>query len=185
MEDQQIIELFEQRDETAVSQTEQKYARYCRSVAARILSSTEDTDEALNDTWFAAWNCIPPHKPGCLRTFLGRLTRNISLNMVRREKASKRGADEVRVVFEEVEEWLASDQNIEREISERALAESLDEFLDGLSETERNVFVRRYHYMQSIAEIAEAHGFSESKVKSQLFRIRKKLYNKLKKENFL
>ena len=185
VEDQQIIELYERRDENAVAQSEQKYALYCRSVAARILENAEDADEALNDTWLAAWNCIPPHKPSCLRTFLGRLTRNISLNMVRKDKALKRGSAEVRVVFEEVEEWLASDQNVEQEISERELAESIDGFLAGLPETERNVFVRRYYYMQSVSEISEYHGFSESKVKSMLFRIRKKLYNKLKKENFL
>ena len=89
------------------------------------------------------------------------------------------------MVFEEVEEWLASDQDIEREISERALADTINEFLDGLNDTERNVFVRRYWYIQPISEIAEHHGFSESKVKSMLFRIRKKLYKRLKKENFL
>ena len=185
MEDSQIIELFLDRDENAVVQTEQKYTNYCRSIASNILGTREDTDEALNDTWLAAWNCIPPHTPSCLRTFLGRLTRNISLNKLRSENTQKRGSAEVRVVFEEVEEWLASDQDIEREISERALADTINEFLDGLNDTERNVFVRRYWYIQPISEIAEHHGFSESKVKSMLFRIRKKLYKRLKKENFL
>ncbi len=185
MEDRQIVELFFNRDENAVAQSEQKYSLYCRSVASRILDSAEDADEAINDTWLAAWNCIPPHEPSCLRTFLGRLTRNISLKKVRSEKAKKRGAAEVRVVFEEVEEWLADDHNVEQEISEKALADSINAFLDTLSDTERDVFVRRYYYIQPIAEIAEFHGFSESKVKSMLFRIRKKLYNRLKKENFL
>lgn len=185
MEEQQIIEMYLKRNEDAISQTERKYAKYCRSIAIRILHFPEDADEALNDTWLAAWNSIPPHIPECLQTFLGKLTRNISLKRIRSEKAMKRGAAEVRVVFEEVADWLQSDQNVEQQVSEQALADEINHFLDRISDTERNVFVRRYWYMQSITEIADYHGFSESKVKSMLFRIRKKLYAKLKKENFL
>ena len=185
MEDQQIIELYLQRDEDAITQTEQKYTPYCRSIAARILHIPEDADEALNDTWLAAWNSIPPHIPECLQTFLGRLTRNISLKRVRSEHAQKRGAAELRVVFEEVEDWLASGQNVEQQVSEQELAKAINDFLDSISPIERNVFVRRYWYMQSIAEIAAYHGFSVSKVKSMLFRIRKKLQARLKKENYL
>lgn len=185
MEDEQIIDLYLQRNENAVAQTEQKYTNYCRAVASRILNSPEDAEEALNDTWLAAWNCIPPNLPKCLRTFLGRITRNISLKKVRSDNTLKRGSAEVRVVFEEVEEWLASEDSIDKQISEQALTDSINAFLDDLSDTERNVFVRRYWYMQPVAEIAESHKFSESKVKSMLFRIRKKLYDKLKKENLI
>lgn len=185
MEDNKIIEMYLQRNEDAVVQTERKYSKYCRAIAVRIRRDPEDADEALNDTWLAAWNSIPPHIPECLKTFLGRLTRNISLKRVRSENALKRGSAEMRVVFEEVENWLVSDQNIENEVSEQELADEIDLFLDGISAAERNVFVRRYWYMQTIAEIAEAHGFSEGKVKSMLFRIRKKLYARLKKENYL
>lgn len=102
MEDQQIIEMYLERNEDAISQTERKYTKYCHSIAIHILHIPEDADEALNDTWLAAWNSIPPHIPKRLQTFLGRLTRNISLKRVRSEKTMKRGADEVRVVFEEV-----------------------------------------------------------------------------------
>jgi RNA polymerase sigma-70 factor (ECF subfamily) len=185
VEDQQIIEMYLQQNENAVVQTAQKYSNYCRSIAIHILKSPEDADEALNDTWLAAWNSIPPHIPECLRTFLGRLTRNISLKHIRSESTLKRGSAEAKVIFEEVEDWLRSEQDIEQQVSEQALAEEIDRFLDGITGIERNVFVRRYWYMQSIAEIAEYHGFSESKVKSMLFRIRKKLYAKLKKENYL
>ncbi len=185
MEDQQIIEMYLQRNEKAVTQTELKYTKYCRSIASHILNSPEDTDEALNDTWLAAWNSIPPHIPERLQTFLGRLTRNISLKIVRSEKTLKRGSDEVRLIFEEAESWLQSGQNIEQQISEQALVEEINHFLDNISDTERNVFVRRYWYMQSVSEIAGHHGFSESKVKSMLFRIRKKLYVRLRKENFI
>lgn len=185
MEDQQIIEMYLQRNENAVTQTEMKYTRYCHSIAAHILNCHEDTDEAVNDTWLAAWNSIPPHIPNRLQTFLGRLTRNISLKLVRSEKTLKRGSDEVRIIFEEAENWLQSSQDIEQEISEQALAEEINHFLDSISDTERNVFVRRYWYMHSVSEIAALHSFSESKVKSMLFRIRKKLYVRLKKENFI
>lgn len=185
MDDQQIIELYFQRNDDAVLQTERKYSVYCRSIAINILHSPEDADEALNDTWLAAWNCIPPHIPECLKTFLGKLTRNISLKRVRSGKALKRGADEARVVFEEIDEWLASSQDIEQEITEQELAGAINAFLDSISETERNVFVRRYWYMQPVKEIAGAHGFSVSKVKSMLMRIRKKLYARLKEENYL
>ena len=185
MEDQQIIEMYLARNEDAVAQTERKYLNYCRSIAGHILQTPDDADEALNDTWLAAWNCIPPHIPGCLKTFLGRLTRNISLKRVRSDKAMKRGAAEVRVIFEEVADRLQSDQDVEQQVTEQELADSINRFLESISDTERNVFVRRYWYMQSITEIAEYHGFSESKVKSMLFRIRKKLYAKLKKENYL
>lgn len=185
MEDQQIIELFLQRNEDAVAQTEQKYTKYCRSIAVHILERSEDADEVLNDTWLAVWNAIPPHIPECLKTFLGKLTRNISLKRIRSEKAVKRGAAEVRVVFEEVEEWLQSEQDIEQEISEQLLADAINAFLETIPDTERNVFVRRYWYMQSISEIADYHGFSESKVKSMLLRIRKRLYTRLKEENYL
>ncbi len=185
MEDQQIIEMYLQRNENAVAQTERKYTKYCRSIAIHIMHCPEDTDEALNDTWLAAWNSIPPHIPECLQTFLGRLTRNISLKRIRSESTLKRGSAETRVVFEEVEDWLQSEQNIEQQLSEQALAEEIDRFLDSISDIKCNIFVRRYWYMQTITEIAEYHGFSESKVKSMLFRIRKKLYAKLKKENYL
>ncbi|HBI85046.1 MAG TPA: RNA polymerase subunit sigma-70 [Ruminococcus sp.] len=185
MEDHQIIALYFQRDENAIAQTEQKYLPYCRKIAVQLLGCAEDAEEALNDTWLAAWNCIPPHEPACLRTFLGRLTRNICLKAVRAAHTKKRGSAEMRVVFEEIEEWLASDQDVEREVTQQALADSISEFLGSIPDAERKVFVRRYWYMQSVSEIAEAHGFSESKVKSMLFRSRKKLYTKLKKEHYL
>jgi len=185
MEDQQIIELFFSRSETAVSETENKYAAYCRSVAMRILQSPEDTEEILNDTWLAAWNCIPPHHPERLQTFLGRLTRNIALKRLRTDRAQKRGTPAMQLILDEVADWLRSDEDVEQQISEHTLTDAVNAFLAGLPETERNIFVRRYYYMQPIAEIAAAHGFSQSKVKSMLLRIRKKLHTKLKKEELL
>lgn len=185
VEDNEIIELYLQRNEEAISQAKLKYTDYCQAIALRILRDKEDTKEALNDTWLAAWNCIPPHIPNCLRTFIGRLTRNICLKMIRSQGAQKRAASELRVIYEEIEEQLASASCIEEQISENELTEALNIFLDSIKTIEREVFVRRYWYMQSVAEIAGIYGFSESKVKSLLFRTRKKLYEKLRKEGFI
>ena len=185
MDDQQIIELFWQRNEAAVAQTAQSYTGYCRSVALRILQCPEDAEEALNDTWLAAWNSIPPHRPDCLRTYLGRLTRNISLKLVRSQTAQKRSTDAVQMAFEEVGEWLAGSSDVEQALTEKELTASLNDFLGSIPELQRQIFVRRYWYLQPIAEIAECYGFSESKVKSMLLRIRRKLYAKLEKEGFV
>ena len=185
MTDRQIVELYLRRDEEALNLSEQNFAGYCKTVAMHFLRSSEDAEEVLNDTWLAAWNSIPPQEPENLRTYLGKLTRNLSLKRVREGNAQKRGASEVPVVLEEIQEWLASDRTVEQEISERELTAAINTFLQRIPDTERNIFVRRYWYFQSVAEISAAHGFSASKVKSMLFRIRKKLYAELKKENLL
>lgn len=185
MEDERIIGLFIARNEDAVSEAQQKYSRYCGSIAANILGSREDAEEAVNDTWLAAWNAIPPHIPARLQSFLGRLTRNISMNKLRNENAQKRGSGEAKVVFDEVSEWLSSGQDVEDTVDESIITDSLNEFLGSISETERNVFVRRYVYFQPVAEIAQAHGFSVSKVKSMLLRLRNRLRKKLEKEELL
>lgn len=185
MEDSQIIKLYIDRDEQALVHTKENYSDYCRYIANNILGSREDADEALNDTWLAAWNSIPPHMPMCLRTFLGRLTRNISLKRVRNDKAVKRGGTETRVIFEEIEDWLKSSQDVEKEISHKALVGAINSFLDSVSDTERCVFVSRYWYMRSVSDIAHEYSFSESKIKSMLFRMRKRLYERLEKEGFI
>ena len=185
MDDQTIIALFFQRDESALKETAQKYTAYCRNIALHLLSDQQDADEVLNDTWLAAWNSIPLHKPEYLPGFLGKLTRNISLKRIRADRTQKRSTPEYRLVYEEIADWLQSPENVEQQITQQELTASINLFLGKLSDTERNVFVRRYYYMQPVAEIAEAHGFSGSKVKSMLLRIRKKLYTYLKKEDLL
>ncbi len=185
VDDREIIALFYARDEQAVSQTAAKFSAYCHAIAARILQNPEDAEEALNDTWLAAWNAIPPHNPSCLRTFLGRLTRNISMMKLRAGQTVKRGGTELRLVWEELADGLSSGQDVEQEVSRRELTAAINVFLGTLPDTERKVFVRRYLYMQPVAEIADAHGFSVSKVKSMLLRTRKKLFATLKKEGFL
>lgn len=182
MKDEQIIALFFQRDETALTETERQYHAYCGKIAFQILQNPEDADEALNDTWLAAWNSIPPNRPERLQTFLGRLTRNIALKQLRSSRAIKRGAGAAETVLDEVASWLRAEQDTESEADARMLAEAINRFLDRLPETDCQVFVRRYWYFQPVAEIADACGCSESKVKSMLYRTRKKLYTALEKE---
>lgn len=185
MDDNDIIELFWQRDERAAEETAKKYTGYCRAIAAQILRSPEDAEEAVNETWFSAWKSIPPHRPLSLRQFLGALTRRLCWNMIRADCAKKRADGEQQLVYEELENMLVSAQDVEQEVSDQELADAVSAFLGNCSERDRNVFLRRYVRMQTIDEIAESTGFSESKVKSMLFRIRKKLRAKLKKEGYL
>lgn len=186
MDDEKILSLFLARDENAIAEVRQKYAAYCGAVASRILRDRSDAEEALSDTWLAAWRSIPPHEPKCLRTYLSRLTRNISVNMLERSSARKRGSGEVNIVLDEVADWLVSDMNnVEDSVNERLLTDALNAFLADLPDTERRVFVRRYTYFQSVSEIAQAHGFTENKVKSMLLRLRKRLRAKLEKEELI
>ena len=186
MDDENILGLFLARDENAIAETREKYSVYCGAVASRILRDSSDAEEALNDTWLAAWRSIPPHEPKCLRTYLSRLTRNISVKMLERGNARKRGSGEANVVLDEVTDWLVSDKDdVEDSVNERLLTDALNAFLAELSDTERRVFVRRYTYFQSISEIAQTHGFSENKVKSMLLRLRKRLRKKLETEGLI
>ena len=185
MEDHKIIKLYIERNENAIVETNKKYRKYCYSIAYNILRDTEDSEEAINDTYLGAWNSIPPNIPNVLQTFLGRITRNISLKKIRSRNAQKRGNGEIFLVFDELKELLPSRQNTENDVETKELARFINTFLESLPEIERKVFVCRYWYFDAVSEISKQFGFTESKVKSMLFRIRKKLLNKLKIEEYL
>ena len=184
MEDQGIISLFFDRSEQAIVETDKKYGRYCYAIAYNILASREDSEESVSDTYMAAWNTIPPRKPNLLNAFLGKITRHISIDRWRRRSAQKRGGKEMILALEELVECVAAD-GLEAEISQRELTRVLNSFLSGLPETERNVFLCRYWYMDSIEAIAKATGFSQSKVASMLHRTRGKLRKVLTEEGFV
>lgn len=171
MDDNKIVDLFFERDERAIELTEEKYGKYCFAVAFNILNSTEDSKECVNDTYVNAWNSIPPHRPMQLRTYLGRLTRNISLNRYASDRAAKRfcGAD---LAFEELDEYIPSGIETADEV---VLKDTIERFLESLKEKERIIFLRRYWYFFSIREIALSLKMSESNVKVILLRTRKKL----------
>lgn len=182
MEDQEIYELYWQRNEQAIAATHQKYGTWCRGIAHRILNIKEETEECLSDTYFTAWNHIPPERPQVFRAWLGKITRNLALTRYRRLHASKRGGGETALALEELSYCVSGEETIESTMDAKEVVRVLDLFLAGLPELQRYVFVRRYWYMTPIAEIAEKLHISESKVTSMLFRHRKSLRAMLEKE---
>lgn len=185
MDDTQIVELYWARKESAIEETEAKYGSYCRSIAGNILQNQDDAEECVNDTWLGAWNSMPPHRPSVLSTFLGKLTRRISIDKWRRTTAKKRGDGQLPLVLAELEDCVSDGKSIEEETERKLLAEVIDAFVKSLPETEQKVFLCRYWYMDSVSAIATRFRFSESKVKSMLFRTREKLRIRLEKEGLV
>ncbi len=183
MEDSKIVALYWARDERAIAESAAKYGAYCRAIAAGILRDQRDAEESVNDTWIGAWGSMPPHKPERLSAFLGKITRRVSLKRHREKNAQKRGGGQVEPALEELSECVGA--TVDEALEEQELARLIDAFLDGLPDTEQRVFVCRYWYLDSVADIAERFGFSESKVKSMLHRTRGKLRDRLEKEDIL
>lgn len=181
MEDTVIINLYFDRSEKAIQATEEKYSRYCFSIAWNVLYDKEDSDECVNDTWLATWNSIPPRKPAILSAFLGKITRNLAIDCFRRKKAAKRSTENILELckeLEEIEDLTAYSLN--DEIQRKEILEILEKFLESLKKGDRDIFIRRYWYMDSISEISARHGISESRIKSSLYRSRKKLWERVK-----
>lgn len=183
MDDQEIVDLFFERSESAIKEVKEKYSRYCYSIALGILRNYEDAEECLNDTWVRAWNAIPPARPVVLRTFLGKITRNLSLNVLEKTKAEKRGQGQVPLILSELEDCISAlNSQPDEKFEGEEITEVINKFLSKLKPEQQKVFVRRYWYASSIKEIAEDYSISESKVKSILFRLRKKLKKELERE---
>lgn len=185
MDDTQIVELYWARKESAIEETAAKYGSYCRSIAGNILQNQDDAEECVNDTWLGAWNSMPPHRPSVLSTFLGKLTRRISIDKWRRTTAKKRGDGQLPLVLAELEDCISDGKSIEEETERKLLAETIAAFVKDLPETEQKIFLCRYWYMDSVSAIATRFRFSESKVKSMLFRTREKLRVRLEKEGLV
>ena len=185
MEDKEIVTLYRNRDESAISATAQKYGNYCFSIAYNILYNKEDAEESVNDTYLSAWNSIPPHEPDILSSFLGKITRYVSLKRRRDKKAQKRGGGEIALAYEELADCIPAKHDIDADLEAKEIALHINTFLSALPATERRIFVCRYWYFDSISSICLQFGFRETKVKSILFRTRTKLRNKLKKEGVL
>ena len=184
MEDREIVSLFWMRNEAALEETAKKYGNYCYGIAYRILSNHEDAEESVNDTYIDAWNSSPPHRPSVLSAFLGKITRRIAIDRWRNGRAEKRGGGEPALVLDELQECIAAESDIETNLERKALAKTVNDFLGTLPASERKVFVHRYFYMDSVESVGKQFGFSESKVKSMLFRTREKLRIYLQKEGF-
>jgi RNA polymerase sigma-70 factor (ECF subfamily) len=182
MEDSRIINLYWKRSESAIAETSNKYGRYCYFISHNILHNNEDAEECVNDTYLRAWNAMPPHRPNRLSAFLGKITRNLSLNKYKKYNTAKRGFGEIPLALSELNDSVPSSSNLEQATDDRTLVEALEDFLAKQPRRKRIVFLQRYWYLMPIRNIAELHGTSESQTKSMLFRMRNELKKHLKKE---
>ncbi len=173
MEDREIIDLYFARDEQAIVETERRYGKLCHKLARRIIGNEQDAEECVNDVYLGVWQAIPPERPRSLAAFVARVTHNLSVARLRYRMAAKRNPD-VLVSLSELEEIIPDPAAFE-ELEDRDVGQWISEFLYTEEEDVRHIFVRKYWYFDSITEIAETFGYSESKVKSILFRTRNKL----------
>ena len=185
MEDSQIIALYFQRSEQAIQETDNKYGHYCFQIAKNILSSEEDGEECVSDTYLTAWKTIPPNRPNRLAPFLGKITRHSALDRWRKRLAQKRGGGEVQLALEELEDCITGKDTPEETIQRKQFRDGLNRFLGSLPEQERMIFVSRYWYLRSIREISQGTGLSEGSIKTRLFRTRSKLHTFLQEEDLL
>lgn len=185
MSEEQIIALFFKRDEQAIRESMNAYGTYCRSVAAGILSNPADIEEAVADTWLAAWNTIPPQRPTHLRLFLGRIARNRAIDLWRKNSAERRGGSHVEIALEELSECTGSSGSPEQEVDAKQLAAAINHFLLNERTQHRQVFLRRYFYLEDIPTIARHYGLREANVRMMLSRTRQKLRKYLTQEGYL
>lgn len=184
MEDSQIVSLYWQRDEVAIDHTEKKYGQYLTTIAYNILADREDSHESVNDTYLAAWNSMPPQKPQVLSTYLGKLTRRISIDLFRKRTSQKRGGSEYALSLEELGDCIGSNST-EEALDVQLLSQAIAGFLQTVSPEARNVFLCRYYYLDPVKKIAGYCGISEAKVKILLHRTRQGLWDYLQKEGFV
>lgn len=184
MEDNDIIKLYFDRNENAVTETSKKYGRNIRSIAYAVLKNVPDTEECENDTYHAAWNAIPPSKPQRLGAFLCRIARNAAVDRYKHDRAQKRGS-EYDAALSELEGMLSAGETPDSIVEADELASAIVSFLKDLSQTKRAVFIHRYWYCRSIAEIAELSGFSQSKIRSMLMRVRNELKKYLERQGYV
>lgn len=182
MEDEQIVELYFNRCELAISETEKKYGKYCNYIAYQILGNEQDSMEVTNDAFLKAWNTIPPNRPKPLKAYVGMLSRQLAIDREKHDKAQKRGG--AFAVLEELSECIPSSSTDEAPENMIALREALDRFVHSLAPKAQRIFIRRYWYSSSVAEISDEYGISVSGVTVILTRTRKKLKKFLEGEGF-
>lgn len=185
MKDDDIIALYWERNEQAIRETQARYGFTCFRVAQNILKSREDCEECVNETWLRAWNGIPPAKPNNLKQFLITITRNLAFNTWRRQNAERRGGGEIEAVLDELEECVSASGNPEDQLVGQELRNSINGFLKNLTVRERDVFLRRYYYVESVQDISDRYGIKTGNVAVMLWRVRKKLRKHLEKEGYL
>lgn len=185
MDDKELITLFFNRDESAVSLTRARYSALCERIAFNILENREDCEEAVNDTMLRAWSTIPPQRPISLAAYLTSIVRSVSLDIYRKRTSQKRTGDRMSQTLDEISELLPDSRDADSELDRRALTERIDRFLLSQPKGKRMLFVRRYYYLDSVKELSERYGLSESNVTVTLTRMRKKLKELLLREGYL
>lgn len=184
MEDIEIIRQFTERSDTAVSELQLKYKNYCGKIAMNILGSHEEAEECVNDALMRIWELIPPQHPRSLRAFLGKVTRNLAINRLKKLTAEKRGSGEITAVYEELSELISGKSDIEQQYERLEIIREINVFLGTLPEQNRNMFVLRYWYCESVKAIAETLGTNENNVSVTLSRVREKLKTHLRKRGY-
>ena len=184
MTEEKIIELFNRRDERAVRECICQFEGYLRTVASGILADPADVEEAVADTWLAAWDTIPPQRPKYLKLYLARITRNRAVDIWRKNRAYSRGGGETVLALEELGQIVAGDST-EEALDIKLLSRSISAFLKNQGKLQRMVFVRRYFYMESISVIASSIGLKEANVRVILSRTRNKLKKYLMQEGYM
>lgn len=185
MDDTQIIELYFARDEQAVVETDQKYGRYCFTLANAILNNPEDSEETVSDTYWKTWEAIPPRRPSVFKMFLAKITRNLAFTRWRAASAQKRGGGEMDAVFEELESCIPAPGAVEDPVNLKELTAAIQAFLDTQGVREQNIFLRRYFFVEDTATIAARFGMRPDAVLRSLSRTRKKLKLYLTQEGYV
>ena len=183
MEDREIVALYFARNEAALAESKRKYGRMLLNLAVSLLQSREDSEECENDTYLSAWNKIPPERPIYLGAYLSKITRFLSMNILRKRSAEKR-PETVGTALEELEECIPDGDSVEKAFESRELKAVINSFLRSLSDDDRYIFVRRYFYSEEVKTIALRLSYSEGKVKTRLFRMRTVLKQRLEKEGW-
>lgn len=184
MEDTKIIDLYFARDEQALTETDRKYGRYCFTLADAILKRREDSEEVVNDTYWKAWEAIPPKRPAILKLFLAKITRNLAFTRWRSETAEKRGGSEMEAVLDELEDCIPASGGLEEAMGMKELTLAIRKFLDTQKVREQNIFLRRYFYVEETEAIAARYGMRPDAVRRSLSRTRAKLKTYLMQEGF-
>ena len=181
MEDHEIVALYWQRNEQAITESDGKYGALCRHVSRNLLGSPEDAEECVNDTWLAAWNAMPEERPASLQAWLLRVVRNISIDRWRKDHSSKRYSG-IEVLLSELEECIPARRGVEEEAEAREIGRVIDSWLDSLPEREKRLFLLRYFDGEALKDIAKRDGIPARKLAGQMYRLRLLLKETLEKE---
>ena len=184
MTDERIIELYWDRDESAVTETQAKYGRYLTKIAYNILADMEDSLESVNDTYMHAWKSMPPHRPNVLSAYLAKITRRVSIDILRKKSRDKRIPSEYTFSLSELDDCISDHCTTEQIIESKELEAAINGYLKTISLDARRLFIGRYFYMDSLKAVARYCGMSESKAKSMLYRTRCGLKAYLEKEGY-